>query len=258
METESPEQIAPATATATATKPTSAQVIAKFNELRAKYYNTEGYMVSTIPGSIAQDFIDSNPSSIWNQTYNRHVSNKVPILCATVVVDVFGHEFKVRFDRPYKPEHRSEFETYFGFGGHCGGYTDKRVIACFLCCPPDDNELNVAELLTASAAPEKTNNDIDEVYVKSVLALLVLGGYVKYWDAYYEFSSWFESFNAFPGADVRAKDVILPYIFEHMAPICNKCGRIQSQCRLESTGEKNMTSCDDYYKNHAEPDIMRI
>jgi len=215
METESPEQIA--TATATATRPTSAEVVAKFNELRAKYYTTKGYMVSTIPGSIAQEFIDSNPASIWNETYNSYASDKVPILCATVVVDVFGHEFKVRFDRPFKPEHRSEFETYFGFGGHCCGYTDKRIIACFPCCPPD---LNVVDLLTAVAAPHESSIDIDididEAYVKSVLALLVLGGYVKYWDAYYEFSAWFASFNMFPEADVKVKDVLLPYIFEHM------------------------------------------
>ena len=206
------------TATDTVENPTIAQIVAKFNELRAKYYNPKGYMVTTIPDSIAHEFIDANPESIWNHKYNPYASDKVQILCANIVVEVFGRKFNLRLDRPSIPEHRCEFETYFGFGGHCKGYTDKRIIACFPCQPENNNELDAAELLTASAE----GNGIDEAYIKRALALLVLGGYVKLWGAYYEFSDWFASFNTFPGADVRVKDIILPYIFEHMVVACSE------------------------------------
>lgn len=199
---------------------TCGQVIAKFEELRAKYYNTNSkvYMVTTIPDSMAASFIESNPSSIWQQRYKYDVSEKVPILCATVEVELLGRNFEIKFDRPYKQDHHSEFEYYFGFGGHCKGYTDKRIIACFPRSHLEDDVanggLNVAELLTVSS-----DEAIDEAYVKRALALLVLGGYVKYWDAYYEFSAWFSSFGIFPGADVKAADVILSYIFDHMGAI---------------------------------------
>jgi hypothetical protein len=190
-----------------------AQVIAKFEELHKKYYfeNNDVYMVTTLPDSIAETFITSNPETIWEQKYNFRVSDKVPILCATVEVELLGRKFKVQFDRPFKREHRSEFEDHFGFGGHCSGYTDKRIIVCFpRTCRNED--MNVAELLTSADAI------IDDEYVKRALALLVMGGYTKYWDAYYEFSAWFTSFGTFPGADVKAKDVILPYILDHMIP----------------------------------------
>jgi len=190
------------------TVPTAAQVFEKFNEMCEKYHGTKGSMLITIPDKLAHEFIDANSNSIWVENYNYQVSDKVPILSTVVVVELFGHNFKVRFDRPVKPEHRSEFETYFDFGGHCIRYTDKRIIGCFQPRQPDDGHIDAAELLA--------RDPIDESYVKRALALLVLGGYVKYWDAYYEFSEWFASFNLFPDADVRAKDVILPYIFEHM------------------------------------------
>lgn len=238
-----------------AAAPTVAKIIDKFNELRAKYYTTSGYMISTIPDSISEHFIDSNPESIWTQRYNHYVSDKFPILYTMTVVEVFGRKFKVRFDRPYKPEHRSEFETYFGFGGHCCGYTNRRVIACFPSCQPDDNDLDAAEILAAAAADTSA---VDNEYVKRVLALLVLGGYVKCWDAYYELSAWFASFNLFPEANAKFKDVILPYIFEHAVPACHECGLSESQFQIDAPGEQNLIThhqdglnarlCDKCYK----------
>lgn len=205
---------------------TGHQVVAKFEELRSKYYikNSEAHMITTIPDSISDSFIESAPDAIWNRRYKYTVSDKVPILCAIVEVEIFGRNFKAQFDRPCMPEHRSEFEQYFGFGGHCKGYTDKRIIACFPHTHMDDDSgagsdtnagPNADELLLSACA----ESVIDDEYVKRALALLVLGGYVKYWDAYYEFSAWFTSFGMFPGADVKAKDVILPYIFDHMVPV---------------------------------------
>ena len=188
---------------------TCEQVIAKFEELREKYYLDKGYMITTIPDSIAATIIEKIPDSTWVQSYNYLVSEKVPILCATVEVELFDRKFVVRFDRPCQRDYHSEFEHYFGFGGHCLGYTDKRIIACFPRTHTSSNVLNVTELLTAPA------DEIDDEYAKRALALLVMGGYVKYWDAYYEFSKWFTSFGTFQGADVKIKDVILPYITDY-------------------------------------------
>ena len=201
---------------------TCEQVVAKFQELRAKYYNknTSVYMVTTIPDTMAASFIETTPNTIWKQEYKYNVSENTPILCAEIEVELYGRSFKLQFDRPYKRDHHSEFEYHFGFGGHCKGYTDKRIIACFPRSHLEDDVANggldVAELLTVSSAEA-----IDEAYVKRALALIVLGGYVKYWDAYYEFSAWFSSFGIFPGADVKAADVILPYIFDHLIPFTN-------------------------------------
>jgi len=194
---------------------TCEQVISKFEELRSKYNiknSDTTYMITTIPDSIAATFVQTAPNSIWKKKYKFNVSEKVPILCADIEVELYGLKFKVQFDRPYKPHHHCEFEDYFGFGGHCKGYTDTRIIACFPSSQIGDDLVNVAEILTV-------NTKIDEDYVKRALVLLVLGGYVKYWDAYYDFSAWFSSFGTFPGANVKAVDVILPYIFDHMVPI---------------------------------------
>lgn len=197
---------------------TCEQVVAKFEELRAKYYNTnsKAYMVTTIPDNMAASFIKTMPNTIWKRQYNYNVSENVPILCAAIEVELYGRSFKIQFDRPYKPDHHCEFEDYFGFGGHCKGYIDTRIIACFPRSHLEDDVINVSELLTVTS-----DEAIDEEYVKRALALLVLGGYVKYWDAYYEFSAWFSSFGMFPGADVKVSDVILPYIFEHLIPFTN-------------------------------------
>ena len=191
------------------------QIIEKFNEIHAQYYyiNDKVYMVTTIPDSIAAEFIATSSPSIWKEEYNYNVSNKVPILCARFDIEVFGHMFEVRFDRPIKPEHRSEFECYFGFGGHCSGYTDKRIIACFQNKCLSCEVLNASELLANCTLP-----DDDVEYAKSALALLLLGGYAKQWAAYYEFSAWLATTfgTMFHGANVTVKDVIIPYIFDHM------------------------------------------
>lgn len=197
---------------------TCEQVVAKFEELRAKYYttNTSVHMVTTIPDTMAASFIETAPDTIWKQQYKYAVSENVPILCAAIEIELYGRSFKLQFDRPYKPDHHCEFEDYFCFGGHCKGYTNKRIIACFPRSHLEDDVINVSEMLTVTS-----DEAIDDEYVKRALALLVLGGYVKYWDAYYEFSAWFSSFGMFPGADVKAADVILPYIFDHMIPFTN-------------------------------------
>jgi hypothetical protein len=202
-------------------KITRERVVEKFEELRAKYdiKNSGAYMITTIPDSIAASFIETAPNSIWKKKYKYNVSEKVPILCAIVEVELFGRKFEVHFDRPFKPDHHAEFEDYFGFGGHCKRYTDKRIIACFPRSPVHDDVNNGGFNVTEFLLTVPAGNAIDDDYVKRALALLVMGGYVKYWDAYYEFSAWFTSFGTFPGANVKAQDVILPYIFEHMVPM---------------------------------------
>ena len=50
---------------------TSEQVVTKFEELRAKYYNknTSVYMVTTIPDTMSATFIETTPNTIWKKKY---------------------------------------------------------------------------------------------------------------------------------------------------------------------------------------------
>jgi hypothetical protein len=89
----------------------------------------------------------------------------------------------MQFERPLVKDHHCEFEEYFGFGGHCNGFTLNRTVARF---PSKfDAELNIDTLLLQDAA-----DPIDADYAKSAIMLLALGGYVKYWAAVHEFENW--------------------------------------------------------------------
>ena len=117
-------------------------------------------------------------------------------------------------ERPLKPSHRSEFECYFGVGGHCEGYTECRIISRF---PEsfEEHSFNYEELLMLSSSEKGGDNsgdnsgdgrdgrdevkenleysdyDVDINYIKDVFKLLIIGGYVKYWKAFDELNKWF-------------------------------------------------------------------
>jgi hypothetical protein len=187
---------------------TKADVIAKFKELHNKHYVQRGYMISTVPDEISDAFYvwDNNPQFIWNETYNRYVSDRVHILSCRVRVPLMGRTFKIRLDRPLEREDRYEFESYFGFGGHCEGYTANRIIACY----PErfDDETNIDELLlNGSAATDPADDD----YAKQVLMMIVMGGYVKFWNAVGEFEKWF-------GIEDKTGIKLITHIFETMEP----------------------------------------
>ena len=166
--------------------PTHAEVIAKFKELHTKYHNTCGYMISTVPDELLSRFNDTEVQ--WSKTYNSNVSNRVDILTVIVTVPLMGHAFQMQFDRPLVMEHRYEFESYFGFGGHCQGHDHNRTIAHF---PVKMNpEVDLDDILL-TGSQDNQDNPVDAAYAKQAILLLALGGYVKFWNAVHEFENWF-------------------------------------------------------------------
>jgi hypothetical protein len=161
--------------------PTCAEVIAKFKELHKKHDHPRGYLISTVPDELLSRF--NAPNVAWCETYNPHASNRVDILSVNVTVPLMGHAFEMHFDRPLVMEHRSEFESYFGFGGHCQGFNVNRTVARFPVKMHPEVDLD-AILLTGT---------VDAAYAKEAILLLALGGYVKFWDAVHEFQDWFVS-----------------------------------------------------------------
>ena len=191
---------------------TRADVIAKFKELHKKHYCSYGYVISTVPDEMSNEFYASVKSSqfIWHEIYNNSVSDRVLIRSCCGFVHLMGHEFNIRLDGPLVKEHRSEFETYFGFGGHCEGYTEKRIVACY----PEriDDALDIDELLLNGSGSDQVDDD----YAKQVMMIIVLGGYVKSWGAVSEFEQWFA--NAV-GVEFNTGKELLAYTFHAMEPV---------------------------------------
>ena len=158
-------------------------VIAKFMELHRAHYVPHGYMLRTVPDEDAARFLSSHGDDAWTPTYNSYASDRVPVSACRVEVPLLGRTFALTLNRPIQPEHRSEFETYFGFGRHCAGYTDKRIVACF--------QSTVDKTLDVAAALQRADGGVDATYAHQALQLLVLGGYVKRWAAVAEFEQWF-------------------------------------------------------------------
>lgn len=173
--------------TTPAKKITKGDVVNKFKELHKKYFVGRGYMIHTVSDAFSKQFCDIHAKTRleWIVEYSPYAETRVRV--AEIKTFVFGKPILVALERPIKQVHRSEFEFYFGFGGHCQGYSDTRMIARFL--GQFDKELNYEELL--NPADEENVTPIDETYVKNVLKLFIMGGYIKYWKAYYEFRDWF-------------------------------------------------------------------
>ena len=175
----------PLLATKPAQKITKGDVVNKFKELHTKYFVGRGYMIHTVSDVFSKQFCEMHAKTglEWKVEHSQYAETRVRV--AEIKTFVFGKPILVILERPIKQVHRSEFEFYFGFGGHCKGYSDTRLIARFL--GQFDKELNYEELLN----PANDATPIDETYVKSVLKLFIMGGYIKYWKAYYEFRDWF-------------------------------------------------------------------
>ena len=187
---------------------TKADVVAKFKELHKASYNSQGYMISNVPDEITETvFVDA----VWRETYNRHASEHVRIRSLSMTVPLLGRDFKMQFDRPLVKDHHCEFEEYFGFGGNCKDFTLNRTIARF---PSKfDADLNIDELLSHDDA-----GPIDADYAKKAIMLLALGGYVKYWNAVYDFQQWFTDVAGIPECMGFAESKgLLTRIFEVMA-----------------------------------------
>ena len=196
---------------------TKNNVIAKFKELHKKHYRPYGYMTSRVPDKTSNEFFSSEKSTqfIWCDTYNRHASDRTLIRECRVSVPLMGHKFNILFNRPLKMEHRYEFESYFGFGGHCEGYTDTRIIVCY----PEkiDNDLNIDTLLLNGAS-----DAVDADYANQVIMLLILGGYVKFWPAVTEFEKWFVDAGVLPYVQDKQSEILIAHIWDTMKPFASE------------------------------------
>jgi hypothetical protein len=193
---------------------TKADVVAKFKQLHGKYYSQRGYMISTVPDEMSVEFhaSSSDRGFVWCETYNRYASETKDIRSCNVVAPLMGRRFNVRLDAPLVQDHRHEFESYFGFGGHCEGYTPTRTIACY---PTQfDDAIDIDDLLMNRYG--SGSDLVDHAYAKQVLMLLVLGGYVKYWEAVAQFENWFITDAGIDVCDTGKE--LLQHVFETMEP----------------------------------------
>lgn len=179
--------------------PLSKQAVSdKFSELHKKYYVPRGYMISTVNDDVAKKFVEDHPELVWTFGYNSYA--RANIQTAEIRVTIFGKPFTVLLERPLYRVELSEFECYFGFGGHCEGFTLYRMIARFATTIEEhgfdyrtllegNSKENVAS--AASTELEEVAKPIDIPYIQDVFKLLVIGGYVKYWKAWDELTQWF-------------------------------------------------------------------
>ena len=204
---------------------TRQRVVEKFTELHKKYFVNRGCMISTLNDNFSKQFVETHPEIKWVHTYSRYAETDIQV--AQINVEIFGKPFSVLLERPLKPSHRSEFECYFGFGGHCEGYTEFRMISRFL-ESFEEHSFNYEELLMLSSSEKGGDNsgngrdcrdghdevkenlehsdyDVDINYIKDVFKLLVIGGYVKYWKAFDELNKWFLD-NIYQG-DINGDDI---------------------------------------------------
>jgi hypothetical protein len=183
-------------ATTTTTYTTYTDVITKFTELNNLYYSTRGCMISTLNDEFSKKFLEKHPDLIWEQKYNQYAEANV--LTAKINITIFRRPFVVVLCRPIKKVHRYEYEEFFGFGGHCQGFSLDRIIMTF--AESFDKNIDIEYLLMTGTLVGKSEGDdegekccvIDEPYIKNALKLLVVGGYVKYWAAFNKFKNWFK------------------------------------------------------------------
>lgn len=186
--------------------PSKNAVADKFSELHKKYYVPRGYMISTVNDDVAKKFVEDHPEIAWIFGYNTYA--RANIQTAKINVTIFGKTFTVLLERPMYPVELSEFECYFGFGGHCEGFTPYRTIVRFattveehgfdyrtlLFLNDGDLEKNSNENVDSPVVAtelEEVSKPIDIPYIQDIFKLLVIGGYVKYWKAWDELSEWF-------------------------------------------------------------------
>ena len=184
---------------ATTSAITYMDVIRKFKEMKINYYSERGCMISTLNDKFSKQFLEKHPDLKWREKYNKHA--EATVLTAKININIFGKLFKIFLHRPIKQIHRWEYEYFFGFGGHNAGFSLDRIIMTFV--ETFDKSIDFEYMLMTGtlASADGCNMDdtninkcctIDENYVKNVLKLLVVGGYVKQWNAFNHFTKWFK------------------------------------------------------------------
>ena len=170
---------------------TYTDVIKKFKDLQTRYYTESGCVITTMNDEFAKDFIDKHPNLVWSEKYNKYA--EAVVFTAKVNIIIFVKPLAVYLHRPIKQIHRWEYEYFFGFGGHNKGFSHNRIVTTFQ--NSYDKGVDIEYLLmTGTLTGDDSNNSciIDEKYIKNVLKLLVVGGYVKGWDAFTDFEKWFK------------------------------------------------------------------
>ena len=200
------------TTTAAATT-TYTDVTTKFNELKQVYYIMRGCMILTINDDFSKQFLEKYPNLEWSEKYNKYA--EADILTAKINVIIFGKPFAVYLHRPIKMVHRYEYEEFFGFGGHCDGFSYDRIIMTFE--ERFNDKVDIEYLLMTGTLASGEGGEccvIDEKYIKNVLKLLAVGGYVKYWAAFNEFKEWFKERGFNLEFDMNNGQYLTSFMFE--------------------------------------------
>ena len=198
--------------TATAGSINYTDVVRKFKEMKMVYYSERGCMISTLNDNFSKQFLEKHPKIKWSEKYNKHA--EAVVLTAMIRITIFGKQFKLYLHRPIKQIHRWEYEYFFGFGGHNAGFSHDRIIMTF--AETFDNEVDFEYLLMAGtlASGDIGASAIDEQYIKNVLKLLVVGGYVKQWNAFNHFKKWFKEHGYDYEMDTSNAETMTSFIFD--------------------------------------------
>ena len=196
------------------TTSTYTDVITKFKDLKNKYYTVRGCMILTVNDEFAKQFLEKYPNLVWSEEYNGYA--EAHVFRAKVNINSFGKQFVVYLHRPIKQIHRWEYEYFFGFGGHNEGFSLDRIIATFE--ENFDEDIDIEYLLMTGTLVGGSDDSeccaIDEKYIKNVLKLMVLGGYVKQWAAFNEFKEWFKGRGFNVVFDTNNGKTLTSFIFE--------------------------------------------
>ena len=199
--------------TAIITTTTYTDVITKFENLKKIYYTSRGCMISTVNDDFSKKILGKYSNLAWSEKYNKYA--EADVLTAKINVIIFGKLFAVYLHRPIKMVHRYEYEEFFGFGGHCEGFSYDRIIMTFEERFNDNVDIEYM-LMTGTLASGEGGECcvIDEKYIKNAFKLLVVGGYVKRWTAFNEFKEWFKERGFNVDFDMNNGETFTSFIFE--------------------------------------------
>lgn len=193
---------------------TYTDVIRKFKEIKTNYYSESGCMISTLNDDFSKQFLKKHPNLKWDKKYNKYA--EAEILTARIHINIFGKSFAVYLHRPIKKIHHWEYEYFFGFGGDNAGFSCDRIIMTF--AESFDKKLDIEYLLMAGTLAnvdgDTSARNIDEKYIKNVLKLLVVGGYVKQWNGFNYFKKWFKEHGFDYETDTNNSETMTSFIFE--------------------------------------------
>lgn len=195
-------------------------IITQFEALQKEYHTYYGSLVYTLDENLAKKYISELS---WEDCFNPYVPG-VLLSQAKLEINVFGQTFQVELWKPIKFVSKFEFENFFGFLSR--EYDSKRVIAQF---SKDINpKIDVRQLLSSvkirrweeekdvvfdavvsKGLPNELfeqifnqiKKDDEEQFVRDVLRLMIVGGYVKHWVAINKYHLWFKE----QGTDVNLK-----------------------------------------------------